>query len=364
MYKDHLLPSSILIVKTSSLGDIIQSFNVLDAIHKIIPGVQIDWVVEALFCPIVEAHPLVRKAIPLDIKGRKNLFQGIRGLRKERYDLILDLQANTKSGAITLLARGKNKVGYGLRSVREWPNILATKTRFDISKEKNIRVFYLELIEKYFGTLPKDDFEGVRFLISDREKGEIQKILRKVPGTNKIMVCPGSKWPNKQLNEGTLAAFLKRIETEYNASFLLIWGASDEKELCERLKVQLRTSLVVNKLSIPMWQNLINETDLVIAVDSSALHLAGTTQTPSFSIFGPTSFEVFKPIGKRHFGIQGRCPYNQHFLKQCPILRSCSTGACMKDFKVEELFQAFQSQCGFLQRESPPQFFPDPPSEF
>ena len=349
MYKDSVLPSSILIVKTSSLGDIIQSFSVLNDLKNRFPNISIDWAVEAAFSLVVSSHPFVRRVISLEIKQRKNLFQGLKSLRKEKYDLVFDLQGNTKSGLVTLFSRGKNKVGFGSRSVREWPNILATKVRYNISKDKNIRVFYLELIEKYLNKKSIRDFGGVRFKVSEEEEDTIKKIAAKAPSKKTIMVCPGSKWPNKQLKVETLIQFLQKIEKKYEASFLLIWGSEEEKILVDQLRDKLKVSHVVDRLPIHLWQNLMNEVDLVIAVDSSALHLCGTTLTPSFSIFGPTAVDAFKPIGSRHKGIQGKCPYGIVFVKQCPLLRTCKTGACVKNLKVEELFQAFQNQCDFLQ---------------
>lgn len=331
------------------MGDIVQSFNVLDDLHRRFPGISVDWAVEASLFSIVAAHPLVRKAIPLDIKRRKNLFSSLRELRREKYDLVFDLQGNCKSGVITLLSRGKVKVGYDFKSVREWPNILATHLRFNVSKQKNIRLFYLELLERYFQKPISTEIEGVRFNIQPEEKGKIAHILSKVPAGPKIMVCPGSKWVNKQLKGDTLTIFLKMIELKYEASFLLIWGDEAEKQLSLGIAKELWRAYVVEKLAIPTWQNLMNEVDLVIAVDSSALHLCGTTSTPSFSIFGPTSPQIFKPIGQKHFAFQGPCPYRRTFEKQCPVLRSCPTGACMRDLKAEELFRAFQNQCGFLQ---------------
>jgi heptosyltransferase-1 len=348
MYNDALLPSRILIVKTSSLGDIVQSFNVLDDLHRRFPSAAIDWAVEAPLSSIVAAHPLIHRAIPLNIKKRKNLWSGLKELRREKYDLVFDLQGNCKSGVITLLARGKVKVGYDIKSVREWPNILATHVRFNVPKKKNIRHFYLELIERYFQKPGSSEMEGVRFNIELAEKRKISRILAEVPVGLKIMVCPGSKWVNKQLKVETLTAFLKKIEEEYKSSFLLVWGDDSEKVQCEAIGRDLKSAFVVEKLALPTWQNLMSEVDLVIAVDSSALHLCGTTPTPSFSIFGPTSPNVFKPIGQRHSTFQGACPYGRTFEKQCPVLRSCPTGACIRDLKVEELFQAFQSQCAFL----------------
>ncbi len=341
-------PSRILIVKTSSLGDIVQSFIVLSDLKRRFPEVLIDWAVEASFSQIVAAHPLVSRAIPLDIKGRRHLFSALKDLRREKYDLIFDLQGNCKSGVVTMLARGKVKVGYGFRSVREWPNILATEVRFDISKQQNIRLFYLELIERYFQNSFSREMAGVRFKIEESEEEKIQTLLKGFSEGLKIMVCPGSRWPNKQLKESTLREFLEKIQEHYNCHFFLIWGEEAEKALCLELAKQISGATVIDKLPLPTWQNLMNEMDLVLAVDSSALHLAATTRAPTFSIFGPTSPHIFKPIGERHFAVQGPCPYGRAFEKQCPALRSCPTGACIKDLKAEWLFQVFQSQCAFL----------------
>lgn len=348
MYKDALLPATILIVKTSSLGDIVQTFTVLDDLKTRFPNVAIDWAVEALFYPIVAAHPLVRRAIPLDIKGRKNLWKGLKDLRREKYDLAFDFQGNCKSGVITYLSRAEVKVGYGMKSVREWPNVLGTHLRFNVSKEKNIRYFYLGLVESYFNSLAASEKGGVRFQINEQETARVAEILKPAAQTMKLMVCPGSRWVNKQMRPETLAAFLKKIEENFDVTFFLIWGDEMEKALCHQISSLLKRACIVDKLPIPTWQNLMSQVDLVIAVDSSALHLCGTTSTPSFSIFGPTSSHVFKPLGERHFAIQGACPYGRSFEKICPVLRTCPTGACMKELKVEELFAAFQNQCAFL----------------
>lgn len=190
---------------------------------------------------------------------------------------------------------------------------------------------------------------GVRFHVDASEKAKIDKILSQVPKKPLIMVCPGSRWINKQLKTETFSDFLGKIEAAYGASFLFVWGDEAEKKQCLELASNVKRGVVSEKLPLPSWQNLMNEFDLVLAVDSSALHLCATTKTPSFSIFGPTSPNIFKPIGKKHTFYQGECPYGRVFDKHCPVLRSCPTGACIKDISSEALFQAFQNQRAFLQ---------------
>ncbi len=339
----------ILIVKSSSLGDIIQSFPVLNYLHRLFPGCKIDWVVEEHLTTIVQAHPLVRKAISIPmqklkkqffkVQGWKDLFASILLLRKERYERIFDLQGNCKSAVITFLSRGELKIGFDLFSVREWPNVLATKVRFFVPKEMNIRLQYLSLMQQFFLASDPDfeqEFQGVEFHIDDSEKALILPYCKK--GTT--MVCPGSKWLNKQLPLRTWIDFLNQTQEKLQTRFLLVWGSLEEREHCLAIQRECKESEVLEmRLKIPTWQYLMNQMDLVIAVDSSALHLCGTTKTQSFSIFGPTSALVFRPPGKNHFALQGKCPYGKIFHKQCPALRTCQTGACIRELTADFLFK-------------------------
>ena len=358
---DSEKPLQILIIKTSSLGDIIQALYVLDYLHAKFSNVAIDWVIENSFQMIVASHPLIRSAIPIETKGLKKefkawgrFFKNIQRLRKKTYDVVFDLQGNCKSGLITLLCKGLNKVGFSYASVREWPNLLSTQYRFNIAKSLNIRLQYVELIQQYFKDRRPVCIEGVRFKISLDEQEKLKAILRskRLSSQTKIMVCPGSKWMNKQLSLEVLVELMGLIQQKLGASYLLVWGDLSEKEFCHLIQQNFRKScIVIEKLSIPTWQNLMNEMDLVMAVDSSALHLCGTTKAPSFSLFGPTSPDVFKPIGKRHFAIQGTCPYGKIFEKSCPILRTCATGACIRNLSAKKIFNSFSFWWDSLQED-------------
>ncbi len=335
----------ILIVKTSSLGDIIQCFPVLNELHHRFPGCQIDWMVESHLATVVDAHPLIHKSISIPLQkvkkalfslsAWKDLFHSIKSLRREKYRWVFDFQGNCKSGILTKLSKGETKVGFSFLSVREWPNILSTSVRFSVPRDMNIRLQNLSLIEQFFKGSNTQVDAGVQFKIDSKDW--IDSISKKVLPL-RVMVCPGSKWKNKQLKEETLAQFLQQIE----AHFLLVWGSPEEREYCETIQRQCKNCHIMeSRLEIPELQYLMNEMDLVIAVDSSALHLCGTTKTPSFSVFGPTSSAVFKPLNPRHFAFQGICPYGKTFAKQCPILRSCPSGACIRDLSADALFKAF-----------------------
>ena len=316
----------ILIVKTSALGDVIQSFSVLNDLHARFPGVRVDWVIEQSLLSLVAAHPLIHRAIPR---------QDLQALRAEKYDLLFDLQGNCKSGLVTFLARSRKKIGFGRRSVREWPNLLATHVHINVPPRLNMRLQYLALVQSYF----QKNIEltpQVRFSISPAEQEKLNEILV-LPG-RKIMVCPGSKWRNKQLRPDVWVAFLHKVIDRLSASLLIV---GEERSAFPELFAAFPQAIFLEKPSFPLWQNAMSAVDLVLAVDSSALHLCGTTETPSFSFFGPTRPELFKPIGAQHGHIHGRCPYGRTFEKQCPLLRSCPTGACLRELEAEELFERF-----------------------
>ncbi len=340
----------ILIVKTSALGDIVQSFVILNYLKKKFPDVEIDWVVEKRFASIVKAHPQVSRAIEFESKAWKSgqfreYFRAIKELRGRSYDFVFDLQGNCKSGIATLLSKGRCKVGFGWKNVREWPNLLATNLRFELPSHLNIRLQLLALVQQALGdcTLLPTSFDDVCFRISLEETMRIEALLNKVPRKKRIMVCPGSKWKNKQLPFNTLSQFLDKIASSMEVSFFFIWGNAEERKCCEELQQKFKgNSVVVDKLELPVWQNLMAEMQIVIAFDSGALHLAGTTSTPTFSIFGPTMPEIFKPLGAGHFSVRGECPYQRKFEKQCSLLRSCPSGACIRNLEVKEIFNLFE----------------------
>jgi len=325
----------ILIVKTSALGDIIHAFPILDYLKMVQPDCQIDWVAEKGGATIVQAQPAVHHTYISDTKlwrkGKnwKELRAFIRNLRQTNYDVLFDLQGNTKSGLITGFAKAKVKVGFGWNSVAERPNLLFTKRRFNPPAGHNIREDYLFLAQSYF-----DDFRLPSSSTLTAKTAESNAL--------EVMVCPGSNWANKQLTPETLQGFLDKIHAQVQGvHFHIIWGTPTEKELAEKLRERYTGSRVVDKLSLPELQAMMGRMNLVIAMDSLPLHLAGTTTALTYSVFGASSAAKYNPLGPDRHALQGPCPYGRTFEKRCPILRTCPTGACIKGITPEQIWDDF-----------------------
>ncbi len=338
-----------LIVKTSSAGDIIQAFPVLEYIKKFFPKATVDWVVEREYQALIQSHPLVRKGIIFSSRFLKKLgfhylewkgvAQSLKQLRLEKYDFLFDLQGNIKSSFITGAARANKKVGLGWKSVAEFPNFFVIQRHINIEDSAQIQEKYLQLIQKFFEDrhpfLPK----GIKLKLTLEEEQLLKKML--IFHKKRYMVACFSKWSNKQLGEDHLKAVLKRIDHEDSPYFYFIWRGESEKIIADRLHRSFPESQSVGDLSFPLWQALMGEMDLVVTVDSAALALCGTTKTPSLSFFGPSLARVYRPLGENHVSCQGGCPYGYQFDSRCPILRRCQTGACLKEIEIDQLFEAY-----------------------
>ncbi|MCE5315918.1 MAG: lipopolysaccharide heptosyltransferase I [Parachlamydia sp.] len=345
----------ILLVKTSSLGDIIHAFPTLRYLRGKFPEAQIDWVAERPFAELVAAHPDINTVFKVDTKAwRKRWFlpsswrefKAFRNLvQQTTYDVLFDLQGNTKSGLISYFASAKTKVGLGPESYSERPNAWFTDLRFDPPRQGNVRLESLYLAQSYFKDTQTFSDHGVVLNLTVQQSEALQKVLSD-PLLAKgpfIMVCPGSAWPNKQMSYQALERLLHHLRGHLHCRFVLIWGNQEERKIAESLHTSLpQASLILDRLPLPALQNLMARMQLVISMDSLPLHLAGTTSVPTFSIFGSSSSAKYRPEGRRHHSIQGACPYGRTFDRRCPILRTCPTGACIRSLTGDEVFEAIK----------------------
>jgi heptosyltransferase I len=352
-----------LIVKTSAIGDVIQTMPVVDYLRARYPDCSIDWVVEKGIAPLLLAHPHLERVLFVDTKKwrlapfshetRAAFGAFCKELRQVNYDALFDLQGNSKSALITLCAQAKDKVGFSWQSLPEKPNFFVTNRRFSTPEGVNVRARYLALVQSYFGdALPFSD-TSVRLTLNDREEERLKALMHKaeLASRPRLMVAFGSKWKNKQLSDETLLELLKQIDAKIQPAFLFIYGSEEEKRCAEWLRSHFSDhSLAVGELTLPLWQGLMFQMEGVLAMDSAALHLCGTTSTPSFSFFGPSAALLYKPLGAQHQFVQGSCPYGKVFVKRCPILRSCETGACLRALPVGQLLEPFlswwETRCG------------------
>lgn len=338
----------ILIMKTSAIGDVIQSLSVIEYLKQIYPGCTIDWVVEKKCASLLHAHPNLCRVLEIDTQKwrkrplfyRKEVAAFIKMLREISYDLLFDLQGNSKSGFFTSFADAEIKVGYDWNSTSEKPNWFVLTTSVPVAQKGPMVERYRQLIYNYTG-IAFEKRGDLKLNLTQNEEARLSQLLTLGSVKPRIMICFGSNWSNKQLTFGQLEAFIASIVQMLSPSLFFIYGNEKEKVQAEKLAEKF-SGFAVGEMSLPLWQQLMSHMDALITMDSAALHLCATTATPSFSLFGPSSAAVYKPAGEKHVAFQGSCPYGMRFDKRCPKLRSCATGACLKEASPERLVELFQ----------------------
>jgi len=344
----------VLIIKTSGIGDVIQSLAVLNYLHKEFPGIKVDWVVEKRSYDVLRSHPLINKVIIVDIRNWKKNFltkkvhqeflSSYRSIREVEYDYVFDIQGNTKSGLINMFVKSKTKVGFSKECVPEWTNLLFTNHKINLDINKNIYEFYVDFFRIFFNKKSSLELNRIKLSLLSEESKRYEAVVKQISALKKpcFMFVLGSHWENKKLSEKTVCDFLQLVARKCEISVLFIYGSLEEKQKAERISQQIpQDSLVIGDLTIPTWQAVMGDVLGVFSMDSSGLHLAAVAGVPTFAVFGPSSSSVYNPPGEGHVAIQGTCPYQKSFNKRCSILRTCTSGSCCKDINAMVLSEIF-----------------------
>ncbi len=337
---DQVAPQSILIIKTSALGDVVHTYPVIHYLKTHFPDCQIDWVVEKGAAPLVKSHPDIRHTFISDTKKwRKSLFSKTtreeiaefrRRVGKEDYCLLINLQGNLKSTLLSFSARAKKRVGYSYGTAPESLSALFVDQRIHPPKGQNIRNEYLYFVESLFG-LPAPSPMPVRLTLNEKEQEELEGLNLK----EGILICPFSAWKNKEVSLESLFKLLLHLSKKEQTLYLLS-GNKRERAIAESLSQ--RTSGLVQLLplvSLPLLSHVMGKLGKVIACDSLPLHLADTAGAKTLGLFGASSSKKYAPL--ESLNLQGSCPYGETFEKRCRKLRSCATGDCIKKLPVQTL---------------------------
>ncbi len=327
----------ILITKLSALGDIVQAWGVLEYLKNRFPDAEIDWVVELSNKALVERHPLVSRAIAIDTKAiRKSLGFSRLGtawneLRKEKYDYVFDLQGNLKSALCVLASRGKKKIGWQSSECAEFGASFAYTQKISTQGIVSARERNLKLVQRAFDDdsnfVPKSHF----LRLNPDEEQFVQSQVHEPFW----MICPGSKWQNKVYPFEKLVEVLKSLKNHPN--FLFVTGGGVEARLVQDAFPNDRHLILP---SLPALQHIMSHAELMIGMDSLPIHLADSVGTKTFALFGPSLSQVYFPPNDNRAVFQGSCPYGKVFDRRCPILRTCPTGACIRDVSPETILES------------------------
>jgi heptosyltransferase-1 len=277
----------IAIVKLSALGDIIHSAFILQFIKKEFQDIQIDWIVEKGFAPILENNPDIDNIKTVELKSIKksffNIFREIKRVKeyaKEEYDLVIDLQGLTKS-AITARLLCKNVAGFDKDSTREAIASLFYSKKINISYDENTIDRYRVLTSLAL------DFEITKESVLNKEPYLFyQDIESKFLDKEKknIIFIVGSTWQSRIYPKEKLKIVADNLE----ANILIPYGNQSEYKDAKFLEEKCKNVTVLPKMSLNDLKAVISQVDLLIGNDTGPSYIAWANNIPSITLFGPT----------------------------------------------------------------------------
>lgn len=322
----------ILIIRLSSLGDVILTQSVCAYLRAQYPDAEIDFITKAAYIEII-------KLMGLDIQPisySQSLSAHI-ALFKKRYDLVLDLHGKLASRLISLAACGKKSAVYNKqRKIRK--KIVSGNKALCISSTLDL---YKSALKPFF-TLDK---LPVPRLVNPENMPDI-----KLPESKKlIMIFPGAQHYTKMY---PLEYYQELIQISPADYYFLLAGSPAERGLCQKLQAQATEKAlnIAGNYSFGELLSIISHVDIVISSDSGPMHLAAAIQKKQIAIFGATHPRLgFAPLNPnaRLLLMDLECqPCSLHGSERC----SMGHFKCMRELKPETLLNAMQESLSGLIR--------------
>lgn len=331
-----------LIVKVSALGDVIHALPVLDYLQKVVPGIEIDWVVEEANRDVLDGHSLIRRVHvvrtkdwrrrPLAALTRREVLALSREFKEAAYDIAFDLQGNLKSGLITWLSGAERRYGFDAEGVRESLNLLFTNNQVPLRKQDHhIAGRALRVVSVPFGRDYTEMQIGTDIFTSPEDDAAAEALLATLSDGLVFVFHNGTTWVTKLWHENGWIRLGKLIQERFHeATILLSWGNSEERAAAERIGAGIGNNVrVLPRLSLKGFCALLKKVDLVVGGDTGPVHLAAAVGTPTVSFYRATDAKRNGPRGA------------QHSLLQSPLhCRACLRKECDRDLQCRESITA------------------------
>jgi len=324
-------PFRVLVIKPSSLGDIIHAFPAVELLLRYHPNARIDWLVHPAFVDVLKYCPNLARVVlfPRKELGKAKTFLPYflrlsRDLRRRRYDLVLDFQGLMRSAIFGRLARAGRFVGFAdprepIAKVfyRERVKVTGDSTH---AVEKNL-AFVAELL----GVPVPADFQATVPAADPDAAAAADKLLAEtgaVNGAPILGIIPGARWETKRWPESFFARVIDDLSERHPTLRFALLGAPSEAPAAEQIKTLVkhpdRLLMLAGRTSLTELTETIRRTVGLLSNDSGPMHVAAALRIPVFAMFGPTVPEKTGPWGRIHTIFQPELECRGCLKRRCP----------------------------------------------
>jgi heptosyltransferase I len=333
----------VLIVRLGALGDIVHAVPVLTALRAARPALQVDWLVEEAYLPVLELVDGLRRRIivrardgsrpgddvsrPRFTAGAGGYVKAVRFLRAQRYDVALDLQGLLKSAVWARASGAQRVVGFAPAHLRErqaaW---FYTET---VVPPAPSHVIHKNLaIAAHLGV----DASTVSVPLSVAPSAALAEAVSGAVGAARYAVLnPGAAWPNKRWPAARFGALAASLLHRHGLVSFVTWGPAERSLAEEIVRVSDGAARLAPPTTVRELAALLGGAALVVSGDTGPLHIAAAVGTPLVGLFGPTRPERNGPWDARDEVVSRAAVCQCHHKRQCQIGAPCIEGIALDE---------------------------------
>lgn len=289
----------ILIVKLSSIGDVVHTLPALAAIKRALPDAEVSWAVERGAAEILRGNPLLERLIEIDTKAlrRRNPIgakliaarRQLAELRASAFDVALDFQGLLKSASIAKLARAERLFGFSKTNLREPASRFLLTDSFETQKRIHIISKNLTLAAKALGIeTPVGDFEFPIFTAPEHQ-AEAKAIIERT-GEDFAILNPAGGWATKLWHAPKFGALADKLWEEHGLTSVVTTAPNEAKLAQEVLRNSKSNRVLIAQPTLKGFYELARRAKIYVGGDTAPTHLAAAAKTPIVGIFGATEW--------------------------------------------------------------------------
>lgn len=352
------MAKKILIINPLGIGDVIFSTPLLEILRKNFPGSFIGYVCNRRASEMMAANPCINKIFVYEkdeyrdvwkrskIKCIKKIVLFLNSIRKERFDISIDLSLGYQSSMMMKMIGIKQRIGFNYRNRGKF---LTDKIEMQAFDSKHVIEYYLDML-KPLRIEQEKLLKFPKIYVSEQNADWADVFLKDngISGTDKLVgLIPGcgASWGKdaryRRWSAWKFAEVADHVARRHNYK-VLIFGDLKEIDLCGKVKGEMKASAILTcgKTTLGQLAALLNRCDLVITNDGGPLHMAVALKRKTIAIFGPVDENVYGPYPKseRYIAISSnvRCRpcYKKFKYTRCDALD------CLKNIKPADAIKA------------------------
>jgi heptosyltransferase-1 len=332
-----------LIVRLGALGDVVHAIPVAAALRRAFPTSRIDWLVSAKHRGILDLVPVIDRRLVINDRAEAtegtSLLAAVRELRRNHYDVALDLQGLIKSALLSRASGARRVIGFSSGYARErLARLFYTEAHdpgrgglYNPAETRHVVEMNLGLLEPLGVAAAEAEFP------IEEVDSKVARWAAANTGGRYALLNPGAAWPNKRWPPARFASLAEELRARRGLMSVVLWGPGEETLAQETVAAAAGAAVISPRTTIADIVALARGAAVMVSGDTGPTHIAGAVGTPLVGIYGPTRPSRNGPMAADDAIVTRDAICQCHHLRRCRLSRMC-----LLDIEVVEVLGAVE----------------------